>query len=127
MNKLKNPNTTKTTGPDNLHPRVLYECAETITKYLTTLFQSSLESMEVPSDWNVANISTIIKKDKRSCVFIVHNHQMAHLYIDILIESSTIWFLPGTSTLPLETNYVLDDMMLALNNNEKLIQFKRIS
>ena len=48
-------------GPDNIHPRVLMEVAEQVSKMLTDIFNSSQESGQVPKDWRVANVTPLFK------------------------------------------------------------------
>ena len=45
-----------------MHPRVLREVTEWISKMLTDIFISSLESGQVPEDWRVANVTPLLKK-----------------------------------------------------------------
>ena len=49
----------KSPGPDNLHPRVLKEVALKIADPLVVIFQNSLNSGLVPTDWRVANLSPL--------------------------------------------------------------------
>jgi len=55
-----NPN--KAAGPDEIKPRVLEELATEITHILTLIFQISLESGVVPSDWKTAHVALVYKK-----------------------------------------------------------------
>ena len=52
-------------GPDNLHPRVLKHRASTIAPSLQLIFQKSIATGRVPSDWKQANVSPIFKKGER--------------------------------------------------------------
>ncbi len=54
----------KAPGPDNMHPRVLREVAEQVSE-ITDIFNSSLESGQVPEDWRVANVTPLFKKGSR--------------------------------------------------------------
>ena len=56
----------KATGPDTLPARLLKEFADEISPILTYIFQKSLDSGIIPSDWREANISPIFKKGDRS-------------------------------------------------------------
>ncbi|CAC5360712.1 unnamed protein product [Mytilus coruscus] len=53
----------KSPGMDKLHPRLLKEIAESIAKPLCIIFNQSLESKSVPTDWKNALISAIFKFD----------------------------------------------------------------
>ncbi|KAJ7400326.1 hypothetical protein BTVI_106395 [Pitangus sulphuratus] len=52
----------KSMGPDGIHPRILKELADVITKPLSMIFEWSRESREVPADWKLVNIDLIFKK-----------------------------------------------------------------
>ena len=55
----------KSTGPDGIHPRVLRELAEVLTKPLSTTYQQSWLAREVPVDWKLANVTPIYKKGEK--------------------------------------------------------------
>ena len=59
---LKHLNPYKACGRDNIHPRVLRELADDIAPILTLIYQSSIDTGVVPSDWRDANVSPIYKK-----------------------------------------------------------------
>ena len=63
---LKEINTSKSPGPDNIHPKLLYELRDVIYKPLTIIFRKSLESGKVPQKWKEANITAIFKKGEKS-------------------------------------------------------------
>ncbi|KAK4810169.1 LOW QUALITY PROTEIN: hypothetical protein QYF61_010481 [Mycteria americana] len=49
-------------GPDEIHPKVLKELAEVLTKPLSIIYQQSWLTGEVPADWRLANVTPIFKK-----------------------------------------------------------------
>ncbi|KFQ34065.1 hypothetical protein N332_01536, partial [Mesitornis unicolor] len=55
----------KSMGPDGIHPRVLRELAEVLTKPLSIIYQQSWLTGEVPVDWRLANVMPIYKKDQK--------------------------------------------------------------
>ena len=55
-----NPN--KACGPDDITPRVLRELAEEVAPILTMIFQSSVDTGIIPSDWRTANVTPVFKK-----------------------------------------------------------------
>ncbi len=55
-----NPN--KASGPDNIPCRVLKELAEELSPILAALFNQSLSTGELPSDWKQAHVAPIFKK-----------------------------------------------------------------
>ncbi|GAB0205730.1 mitochondrial enolase superfamily member 1 [Grus japonensis] len=59
---LLHSDTPKSMGPDGIHPRVLRELAEVLTKPLSIMYQQSWLTREVPVDWRLANVMPIHKK-----------------------------------------------------------------
>ena len=66
FNKLKNLKSSKSAGPDGLHPRVLKEAAAQLCVPLTILFKRSLDEGLLPEDWKRANVIPIFKKGENS-------------------------------------------------------------
>ncbi|KAK4812034.1 hypothetical protein QYF61_026172 [Mycteria americana] len=60
--------TDKSMGPDGIHPRVLGELAQVLSKPLSILYQPSWLTGEVPVDWRLANVSPIYKKGQKEDV-----------------------------------------------------------
>ena len=63
---LKGLNPSKALGPDELHPRVLKELATELGPVFAHLFQQSLDTGEIPKEWNLANICPLFTKSDRS-------------------------------------------------------------
>jgi len=61
LNKIK-LNVNKSPGPDNLHPRILYEIRHEICYPLTEIFETSWKMSNIPLDWHRANIVAVYKK-----------------------------------------------------------------
>ncbi|KAK4807414.1 hypothetical protein QYF61_001177 [Mycteria americana] len=59
---LHHLDTHKSTGPDGIHPRVLRELADVLTKPLSVIYQQSWLTEEVPVDWRSENVMPIYKK-----------------------------------------------------------------
>ncbi|KFQ23857.1 LINE-1 reverse transcriptase, partial [Mesitornis unicolor] len=55
----------KSMGPDGIHPSVLRELAEELTKPLSIIYQQSWLTGEVPVDWRLANVTPIYKKGRK--------------------------------------------------------------
>ena len=66
--KLKKLKTFKSPGPDGLHPRVLHELANSISTPLSVIFNTSLTTSVLPTDWKTANVSAIHKKGNKNQV-----------------------------------------------------------
>ena len=64
---LQGLKTSKAAGPDNIHPRVLKEVASEKLPILRHIFQKSLDSVHLPTDWRIAIIFPLYKKGDRSC------------------------------------------------------------
>ncbi|KAF1648163.1 putative RNA-directed DNA polymerase from transposon X-element, partial [Eudyptes chrysocome] len=55
----------KSMGLDEIHPRVLRELAEELTKPLSIIYQQSWLTGEVPDDWRLANVTPIYKNGRK--------------------------------------------------------------
>ncbi|KAK4830600.1 hypothetical protein QYF61_012026 [Mycteria americana] len=62
---LHHLDTHKSMGPDEIHPRVLKELAEELTKPLSIIYQRSWLTGEVPVDCRLANVTPIYKKGRK--------------------------------------------------------------
>ncbi|GAB0205040.1 mitochondrial enolase superfamily member 1 [Grus japonensis] len=52
-------------GLDGIHPRVLRQVVEVLTKPLSIIYQQSWLSGEIPVDWRVADVMPIYKKGQK--------------------------------------------------------------
>ncbi|KFW80737.1 RNA-directed DNA polymerase from mobile element jockey, partial [Manacus vitellinus] len=52
----------KSMGQDGIHPRVMRELAEELTKLLSIIYHQSWLTGEVPEDWKLVNVMPIHKK-----------------------------------------------------------------
>ncbi|KAK4830017.1 hypothetical protein QYF61_008280 [Mycteria americana] len=59
---LHHLDTHKSMGPDEIHPRVLKELADVLTKPLSIIYQQSWLTGEVPADRRLANVTPVFKK-----------------------------------------------------------------
>ena len=59
---LQGMNVNKASGPDNIPNKILKTCAVEIAPFLTHIFQLSLTSGILPSDWKIANVTPIYNK-----------------------------------------------------------------
>ena len=60
--QLSKINTSKSQGPDGIPPLFLNRYAYHLTPIIHDIFQSSVDSGQVPKAWNEANITAIFKK-----------------------------------------------------------------
>ena len=63
--ELTKMNCDKSPGPDQVHPKVLKMCADSLAVPLTKLFTKSLETGKVPTSWKEAKVTPIFKKGNK--------------------------------------------------------------
>jgi hypothetical protein len=63
--KLSELNIHKCPGSDELHPKLLFELKNQLTRPLTNLFRISLDTGIVPQEWKEARVLPLFKKGKR--------------------------------------------------------------
>ena len=114
----------KSPGPDKIHPRVLHETTPSITMPLTIIFNTSIHTKYLPSDWKEANVSVIYKKGNKSlpnnyrpvsltaiiCKIlesIVRDHVIDLMKRNKLFSENQFGFITGRSTM-LQLLKVLD-------------------
>ena len=66
--ELKSVNIYKSSGPDNIHPKVLNALADNpdFTKSLTSLYVKCAQEQKIPHIWKVANVVGLHKKDSKT-------------------------------------------------------------
>ena len=62
-NCLATLDTSKACGPDNIPPRLLKECSNQIAPSLCALFNPSLRTGRIPSEWKKTYVTPVHKKD----------------------------------------------------------------
>ena len=62
---LQKVNTSKSPGPDEIHPRMIKELGDELSTPLHILFNRSLKEGKIPTGWKMANITAIHKKDDK--------------------------------------------------------------
>jgi hypothetical protein len=65
LKELKDINPNKAPGPDGLSSRVLKTCCVELAGPVQTLFNQSLQTSKVPTDWKRANVAPIFKKGSK--------------------------------------------------------------
>jgi hypothetical protein len=134
--KLDKINTTKSPGPDGLHPKILYEVRNEITYPLKLIFQLSLRDKQLPNDWTTANISAVHKKGKKSEVSnyrpisltsipckimetFVRDYILDHFLSNELFSNKQFGFLKGRSTM-LQLLHIMDEWTLSLEEGGQI-------
>ncbi|KAK4818184.1 hypothetical protein QYF61_007822 [Mycteria americana] len=64
-NREKKENPAQIYGAGGIHPRVLRELAEELAKPLSTIYQQSWLTGEVPDDWRLVSVTPIYKKGQK--------------------------------------------------------------
>jgi len=65
LDKLSHLKTTKSSGPDNIHPRILYETRFELAHPLKILYETSYKLGCLPLDWRTGNIVAIFKNGNK--------------------------------------------------------------
>lgn len=129
--KLKELNISKSPGPDNIHPRMLKELANELSRPLEIVFSQSIMEGKLPEDWKKADITAIHKKgDKHNaenyrpisltsvcCKIaerIIRDKMEIYLESNNLLSKKQFGFMKGKSTI-LQLLRVLDDWTEAMD------------
>ncbi|KAF4531054.1 hypothetical protein B566_EDAN019067 [Ephemera danica] len=64
--RLSRLNINKSMGADGIHPKILRECADLLSKPFSELFQRSLGEGKVPAEWKHADVMPLFKGGNRS-------------------------------------------------------------
>ena len=114
MKKLKNLNTSKSPGPDAIHPRVLKETATVLAPALTLLYNNLMTTHTIPDEWRTAIITAIFKKGDKAdpgnyrpvsltCIAckilesIIYDHIIRHLMENKLLTKCQYGFISKRS------------------------------
>jgi hypothetical protein len=112
--KIKDLKPAAAPGPDGMGSLLLKELVDQVTRPLTTIYNKSLTTGDVPEDWRRANVTPIYKKGMKSdpanyrpvsltsvcCKMlesIVRDEIVEHLTSNSLIEDSQHSFVKGRS------------------------------
>ena len=114
--KLKQLNTHKSCGPDDIHARLLSELAEYISSPFAKLFRMSITKGRIPTEWKLANVAPIFKKGLKhlaeiyrpislTCILCIITESflrdviMVHLRGNYLLSPKQHGFICGRSTV----------------------------
>ena len=123
--ELKKLKTNKCPGPDSVHPRILKEASDIISKPLSIIFRESLNIGHLPEEWKTAHVTAIFKKGNKTlpenyrpvsltsvvCKTmerLVRHEMMSHMRNNRLFSDQQYGFIDGRSTT-LQLLNVLDD------------------
>ena len=121
--KIKALKADKAMGPDEMHPRLLKEINDYISKPLAIILNRSLQEGYLPRDWLKAFVSPIYKKGNKSvaetyrpisltsiiCKFLescIKDTVMKHLIENKLLSDKQHGFISGRSTITQLLNYL---------------------
>ena len=65
---LKGVNPNKAAGPDDIHGKILKNCAVSLAYPLSLIFKTSYNSGMIPKDWKIANVVPVHKKGSKMYV-----------------------------------------------------------
>ena len=136
LQSLKELDVNKPPGPDNIHPKFLYETAVLISKPLTHIFSLSLRSSILPAEWKVAKITPIFKTGNKShtnnyrpislnsniCKILeklIRDKLMTHLVENNILIQNQFGFIPKKSTT-LQLLLYLEKLTEAIENNKTM-------
>ena len=135
MNALKKLDIHKSTGVDGLSAHLLCMVAGGIAPSITSLFNFSLKSGEIPSDWKKANVTPVPKSSTATSLVsnfrpisvlpviakvfesVVHQQLYSHPTSNSLLYPSQSGFRPAHSTQDVLIKSV-DDWKIALDHGE---------
>jgi hypothetical protein len=134
--QLKSLKTNKATGPDEIPAKLLQLAADELSLMLTCLFQQSLDTGTIPSDWSTALVTPIYKKGLKSdpsnyrpvsltsitCKILEHivlSHMAKHLDYNRILSPLNHGFRAGLSC---ETQLItaINDWSNCLNNRSQI-------
>ena len=67
-NKILKLNVNKSGGSDKMHPKILIELVDLVSKPLTLLLNKTIDEGCIPQDWKMAYVSPIFRKGARNKV-----------------------------------------------------------
>ena len=126
----------KSSGPDNIHPKILKECNRAILKPLKIIFEKSVKECKIPDIWKSAyrNVTAIHKSGPKSkpenyrpisltsvpgkiLERLIRDELVSHMKANNLFSCSQHGFLAGRSCTTQLLEF-LEDVTTALDNGE---------
>ena len=114
-NEILKLNASKSCGPDEIHPQILIELVDLISKRLALLLNKTMDEGCMPQDWKMVYVSPIFKKGARNKAenyrpisltsivgklmeYFVKDSIMTHMRAENLLSSKQYGFINGRST-----------------------------
>ena len=133
---LKTLDTTKASGPDNISPRLLKEASCILKKPFCRLFNLSLSQSIYPTQWKLANVTPVFKKDNPSDLTnyrpislisvmgkvmerCVYKHIYNFLLDNNIISVNQSGFTPGDSAIN-QLLYITNEFGKALDDGKEI-------
>ena len=131
---LKGTNPNKTPGPNGIHGIILKNCASSLAKPITTLFNCSYTTGCIPAEWKLASVVPVHKKDDKRSVENYRPISLTSLFMKVFencIKTSLLTevegyfdrrqhgFLYGKSHTTQMVPFV-DNLAVALNNKSRI-------
>jgi ribonucleases P/MRP protein subunit RPP40 len=66
LRKLSDIKADKSPGPDNIHPKLLYELRQELAKPISDLFKHSIDKGSIPTQWKTATVVPLFKKGNKA-------------------------------------------------------------
>ena len=130
LSVIKSTDINKSSGPDGIHPRIIKECAPTLSPILTHIFNESLKEGKLPHKWKEGTIVPILKKGDESCPSnyrpicltssickilekIIRKKILEHLTFNSTLSNHQYSFIPGRSVvqqLSLVTDRIINEL-----------------
>ena len=108
-------NVNKSRGPDEIHPQILIELVDLVSKPLALLLNKTTDEGCIPQDWKMAHVSSVFEKGARNWAenyspisltstvrklmeSFVKDSIMTHMRAENLLSSKQYGFINGRST-----------------------------
>ena len=132
--KLPKLKTTKSVGPDGIHPRVLKETTETIAPILAAIYNKSLNKSHIPAAWKEGLITPLHKKGNKTqpgnyrpisltsvagkiMESLIRDQPLSHMMENQLVCDAQHGFVPGRSCMT-QLLVTLEKWMDLLDNED---------
>ena len=140
-------NSSKSQGPDGIHPKLVKECKSTLVKPLELIYRKSLKSGKLPSSWKQGNVTAIFKSGDKTkpenyrpisltsvpgklLERIIRDQLVEHMMVNNLFAKSQHGFISGKSCVTQLLEF-LEEVSEALDEGDDVdviyLDFRRLS